>query len=83
MIKTWRGVIVTTSIFGFLSIVLVFAVVGMSGAGWALITLPPLVAFAAFMMLDRFVERTRFRLFFQAAVWIILFAAIVVILLLI
>jgi len=83
MIRTWRGVIVTTSIFGFLSIAFVFAVVGMGGAGWALITVPPLIAFAVFLILDRFVERTQFRLFCQAAVWIVLFAATLVILLLV
>jgi len=83
MITTWRGVLVTASVFGALGIALIFVVVGMSPLGWALFAVPPLIGFASFLLLGKFVQRTRLRIACQAAVWILLFAATLVCLLLI
>ena len=83
MIRTWRGVLMTTSVFGALGIALIFVVVGMSPLGWALFVVPPLIGFASFLILGKFVQRPRLRIVCRVGVWILLFAATLVWLLLI
>jgi len=83
MITTWRGVVVTTYVFGALSLALIFVVVGMGPLGWVLFTVPPLIGFASFLILGKFVQRPLLRMACQAAAWILLLAATAVVLLLI